>query len=172
MNVREGMRRLGLVLGVLGASAGAFVAYDQLPPLLVRRAQYRTFQSLVTSRIVQQEVESSKKKAFGPPTAEPAPKASRGQYRMVPDFDVFAALCGEVSGWKVASGLIVGDPVEVLRPRRPDDHPQARQQGTQDEDREKDAPAVTQGMPLFASRLFRRGSPPKCPPVAGFASLA
>jgi hypothetical protein len=58
MNVREGMRRLGLVAGFLGASAGAVVAYIQLQPLLARRAQYRTFQTLVSSPVVQKKIES------------------------------------------------------------------------------------------------------------------
>ncbi len=49
---------MGLAAGVLGACAGAVVAYIQLQPLLEQRAQYKTFQSLVTSGAVQKEVES------------------------------------------------------------------------------------------------------------------
>lgn len=37
MNIREGMRRLALVAGVLGASAGAVVAYIQLQAVLEQR---------------------------------------------------------------------------------------------------------------------------------------
>ncbi len=57
MNVREGMRRLGLVAGVLGAGFGAYLAYSQLQPLQKQRAQYRTFQSLISSPGVEKEIE-------------------------------------------------------------------------------------------------------------------
>ena len=87
MNVKEGMRRLGLVLGVLGAGAGTVFSYLQLQPLLVQRAQYRAFQTLVTSRIIQQEAESLKnalsKKAqpFAPP---PPPPKCQGRSKTRP----------------------------------------------------------------------------------------
>jgi len=71
MNVREGMRRLGLVLGALGAAAGAVVAYIQLQPVLAQRAQYKTFQSLAVSPVVQKELEFLKTdtitRSTGPP---------------------------------------------------------------------------------------------------------
>jgi hypothetical protein len=61
MNIREGMRRMGLVAGVLGAGLGAIVSYLQLPPLLAQRAQYDTFQSLASSPTVQREIENLSK---------------------------------------------------------------------------------------------------------------
>lgn len=57
MNVKEGMRRLGLVAGLLGAAGGAFLSYIQLRPLLAQRAQSRTFKMLVSSPVVTQELE-------------------------------------------------------------------------------------------------------------------
>jgi len=56
LNVSEGMRRLGLVAGALGACAGALVAYVQLQPLLKERAEYKSFHSLVSSPVVAKEV--------------------------------------------------------------------------------------------------------------------
>jgi hypothetical protein len=57
MNVREGMRRLALVAGVLGAGAGAIASYVRAQPLLAQRAQYKAFQTLVSSAVVQRELE-------------------------------------------------------------------------------------------------------------------
>ena len=63
MNIKEGVRRLGLVVGVLGASAGAVVAYTRLQPLLTQRAQWKAFQSLVSCAAVQKEIAFLKKDA-------------------------------------------------------------------------------------------------------------
>jgi hypothetical protein len=74
MNIREGMRRLGLVAGVLGASAGAVVAYTQLQPILAQRTQHKAFRSLVTSVVVQKELEFLKRESVShrlPPGAKP-----------------------------------------------------------------------------------------------------
>jgi hypothetical protein len=57
MNVREGMRRLGLVVGVLGASAAVFVSYNYLQTVLTQRARYQAFQALLSSPVVQKEAE-------------------------------------------------------------------------------------------------------------------
>jgi len=105
MNVREGMRRLGLVVGVLGAGVGAAVAYMQLQPLLTQRAQYKSFQALVSSPTVKKEIELLKVsvKHPPPPPAGLPPDAVPVQH---PDFAALAALCGEVGGWKVNKGGI------------------------------------------------------------------
>ncbi len=49
MNVREGMRRLGILLGVLGAVMGGFAAYEQGRPLLSTLMAHRKFESLMAS---------------------------------------------------------------------------------------------------------------------------
>jgi len=56
MNAKEGMRRLGLVAGVLGASVGSYISYDQLRTLLEQRHRYQEFQSLALSPVVRAEV--------------------------------------------------------------------------------------------------------------------
>ena len=74
MNISEGMRRLGLVAGALGCGAGAVVSYMQLQPLLAQRAQYRTFQSLVSSPVVQNEIKFLRSNSVEqqlPPGAKP-----------------------------------------------------------------------------------------------------
>ena len=45
MNFREGMRRVGLVLGGIGFCAGCFVSNDYLDPLLRQRAEAKQFQA-------------------------------------------------------------------------------------------------------------------------------
>jgi hypothetical protein len=106
MNVTEGMRRLGLVVGVLGCSTGAVVAYTQLQSLLAQRGQYKSFQALVSSPTVKKEIDRMKggTKDLPPPPAgytlvTPAPQIPE---TLPPDFfDWEAALCGEANGWKV-----------------------------------------------------------------------
>ncbi len=45
MNLREGMRRVGLILGGIGFCAGCFVSYYYLDPLLRQRAEAKQFQA-------------------------------------------------------------------------------------------------------------------------------
>jgi len=56
MNFTEGMRRVGVVLGLCGFMAGCFFGYIHLRPLLAQRAQSRTFKMLVSSPVVTQEL--------------------------------------------------------------------------------------------------------------------
>jgi hypothetical protein len=126
MNVREGMRRLGLVVGVLGAGAGTVVAYTQLQSRLAERAQYKTFQSLVSSTVVQKEIGFLKRNPVKPgapnqqqsqqpepaggdwfqrnapkPFVPPRPDQWEGP---APDYSQIAALVGSSNGWKVNKG--------------------------------------------------------------------
>jgi MgtE-like protein len=55
MNVKEGMRRLALVVGVVGAALGGFAAYAYLRDAIAARARYKSFELLATSDVVQQE---------------------------------------------------------------------------------------------------------------------
>jgi hypothetical protein len=87
MNVKEGMRRLGLVVGTLGATAGAVVSYTNLQPLLIQRGQYRAFQSLVSSSVVQKEVEFLKRDSVKhrlPSGAKPILPEPRDNYANMP----------------------------------------------------------------------------------------
>lgn len=55
MNLREGTRRLALLLGVAGAAVGAFASYMELQDLLSQRTRHNQFEHLATSDVVQQE---------------------------------------------------------------------------------------------------------------------
>jgi hypothetical protein len=55
MNASEGMRRLGLFLGALGAVAGCFASYLDLSSIIEARARHKTFESLATSDVVRDE---------------------------------------------------------------------------------------------------------------------
>src|ERR1039458_6439074 len=54
MNLREGTRRLALLLGVLGAIAGGFASYLELQSVLSQRARHNRFEQLANSPVVQQ----------------------------------------------------------------------------------------------------------------------
>ncbi len=58
MNVREGMRRLALLVGVLGAAFGCFGSYVVSRDALAARERNRAFELLATSDVVQQERKS------------------------------------------------------------------------------------------------------------------
>ena len=54
MNVKEGMRRLALLVGVLGAILGCFASYVVLRDALAARARHKAFELLATSDVVQE----------------------------------------------------------------------------------------------------------------------
>ena len=54
MNVREGTRRLALLLGVVGALFGGFLSYSELQSVIHRRADRQHFAQLADSAVVQQ----------------------------------------------------------------------------------------------------------------------
>jgi len=55
VNLREGTRRLALLLGVVGAICGGFVSYSELQSVMEQRASYAKFERLAASGVVQQE---------------------------------------------------------------------------------------------------------------------
>jgi len=81
MNLREGMRRVGMVLGLIGFCVGCFGAYDYVNPLLRQTAAAREYQT-------QHELPPGAKVVRIPETqpksAEPAEPAEQ-----VPDFDSY-----------------------------------------------------------------------------------
>ena len=54
MNLKEGTRRLALLLGVAGAILGGFASYSELQSTLEQRAEYAEFERLAKSEVVQQ----------------------------------------------------------------------------------------------------------------------
>ena len=82
MNVREGMRRLGILLGVCGGILGGFIAYSTAETLWNTGAAYRKFASLMASPAMHKvandpftpyggfEVQSKKNKFGDIPVAE------------------------------------------------------------------------------------------------------
>lgn len=55
VNLNQGMRRLAIFAGVLGAVAGGFYAHKNLRNVLSERYQHRVFEKLAASEIVKQE---------------------------------------------------------------------------------------------------------------------
>jgi hypothetical protein len=55
MNLREGTRRLALLLGVVGAILGGFASYAELQSVLEQRARHNRFEQLAALDVVQQE---------------------------------------------------------------------------------------------------------------------
>lgn len=58
MNLKEGTRRLALLLGVVGAILGGYASYVELQTVLSQRALHNRFEQLSTSDIVKQERKS------------------------------------------------------------------------------------------------------------------
>ena len=58
MNLREGTRRLALLLGTAGAIACGFLSYAQLQSMLHQRADHQRFERLANSELVLQERKS------------------------------------------------------------------------------------------------------------------
>ena len=61
MNLKEGTRRLALLLGVAGAILGGFASYKELQPLTRQGAEHNRFEQLANSQIVLQERENAKR---------------------------------------------------------------------------------------------------------------
>jgi len=55
VNLREGTRRLALLLGVIGAILGGFASCAQLRTILSQRARHNSFEQFASSNIVQQK---------------------------------------------------------------------------------------------------------------------
>jgi hypothetical protein len=97
MNAKEGMRRLGLVAGVLGACVGSYISYELLHPLLEQRHQHKEFQSLASSPVVRRAVLFLKNypavvKDYTPASDNP--------------LDALDALFGSADGWRIDEGGI------------------------------------------------------------------
>jgi hypothetical protein len=55
MNLKEGTRRLALLLGVAGAILGGFASYSELQTVLNQRTRHNRFEQYATSDLVRQE---------------------------------------------------------------------------------------------------------------------
>jgi hypothetical protein len=55
MNLKEGARRMALLLGAVGAIFGGFASYEELQSIKEQRVSYTEFERLATSDVVQQE---------------------------------------------------------------------------------------------------------------------
>ncbi len=108
MNAREGMRRLGLAMGALGACIGLFLAYEQGSVLLNHRSRHEAFQQLASMPIVQSELAAvnaavaAKPKEEEPPGWKPVapPKGYKFEGPWV-YYSALAALSGSTDGWPV-----------------------------------------------------------------------
>jgi hypothetical protein len=59
MNLREGTRRLALLLGAVGAILGGFASYAELQTMKHQMADHKRFERLANSQIVRQERENA-----------------------------------------------------------------------------------------------------------------
>ena len=55
MNLKEGTRRLALLLGAVGAIFGGFSSYLELHTILEQRARHNRFEQLANSDVVRQQ---------------------------------------------------------------------------------------------------------------------
>ena len=55
MNLKEGTRRLALLLGVVGALGGGFVSYLELQEVQSQRARHNRFEQLANSDVVKEQ---------------------------------------------------------------------------------------------------------------------
>lgn len=69
MNLREGTRRLALLLGVAGAICGGYVSYPDLHSVLWVQGQHDQFEQWANSPVVQQEQKAIQ--ATPPPKIDP-----------------------------------------------------------------------------------------------------
>ena len=90
MNFREGTRRLGIVLGVLGGAVGAFAGYPSARDLWNARAASNEFESLMTSPTMMKVAKAAKEydpwekyKSKFPPGMKPLDKP-RGDMALPP----------------------------------------------------------------------------------------
>jgi hypothetical protein len=70
MNLREGTRRLALLLGAVGAILGGLLSYSQLQSNLHQRADHQSYERMANSSVVDQArkdcFESSAPSEHGP----------------------------------------------------------------------------------------------------------
>jgi hypothetical protein len=71
MNLREGTRRLALLLGVIGAMVGGVASYLELQPILDQMARHKSFERLANSDVVKQVRKAIQVPGFGPPENPP-----------------------------------------------------------------------------------------------------
>jgi hypothetical protein len=69
MNLREGTRRLALLLGLVGLIVGGFFSYLVLQSVMSQRADHQRFEGLADSSVVEQ----ARKERFGPWDAAGSP---------------------------------------------------------------------------------------------------
>jgi hypothetical protein len=98
MNFKEGMRRLALVAGALGACVGAYISYVEMNSLSTQRARHNEFQSLLSTPAVQRELRFLKNEL--PKAKDPAP-AFKYAHHGQDWFDAAAAIDGATDGWVI-----------------------------------------------------------------------
>jgi len=126
MNVKEGMRRLALLLGILGAALGCFASYIFLNDTVEARARYKAFEVLANSEAVQQERKILQTQPdFIPDTAAsaqkilPLPKGATSSptktYLDDSGNPITSAVTDEPHGWQVVDANEKPEPSQVKR---------------------------------------------------------
>jgi hypothetical protein len=87
MNLKEGTRRLAILLGAIGAIVGGVVAYVGLGAFLSQRASHIRFEQLANSKVVRQEQKTLRvAPKFIPDSAVTPDPSSAGHMRVNPDY--------------------------------------------------------------------------------------
>lgn len=104
MNLKEGARRLAVLLGVVGAILGGFASYVELQPVMRQRAEHKRFEQLANSPVVQEARKSCfesnaasehgpwekyQAQALPPPSKIPPPPSGTIVIRGAPRADFF-----------------------------------------------------------------------------------
>lgn len=79
MDLKEGTRRLALLLGVVGAIAGGFASYLELQTVIDQRARHNRFEQLANSDVVQRQSKFLQKSADFIPGPYPMDKKQFAQ---------------------------------------------------------------------------------------------
>src|ERR1019366_7538482 len=101
MDFKEGMRRLALVAGIVGACVGAYVSYLQIGSLVSQRTRHDSFLSLINTPAVQKDIQLLK---TGLPEAKDPGYSFKDAHHGQDWFDAVAAVSGSTDGWAIGEG--------------------------------------------------------------------
>lgn len=93
MNLREGTRRLALLLGAAGAIACGFLSYAQFQSTMRQRADHQRFEQLANSPVVRQARKSCFENSSESQSEENLPPLPKGAKLIPPSFYPDAPYC-------------------------------------------------------------------------------
>ncbi len=108
MNLREGTRRLAVLLGVLGAIAGGFVSYLELQEIQSQRARHNRFEQLANSDVVKEQRKTLQSPDPFAGIAKPIPQHGRAKLSDAQPLPQIDPKTGEREGWEWPSTVDKG----------------------------------------------------------------